>query len=269
MKVHPLGRRRSPMASLDRTLASRHECKYFVSPDALPALRAMSRPFVRPDEYTKRAIRHRYTLSSLYLDGPDLPLFRGTVEGHRNRFKLRLRTYSDDPGSPVFAEMKKRVDRIVRKLRVKIDRELAGRIARGEAPLTNADPKVSEFLAAMRDIDARPMLRVRYDREAYESSAHDPVRMTFDSALCFAAPDPDAPFRIGGEGWRQTPLSGTILELKFTDRCPSWMTRIVDELQLCRESIPKYVLSLERAKHLGGLGGPKLIDAPSSRARLA
>jgi len=38
------------MPSLDRTLASRHECKYFVAPEVLPALRAMARPFVRPDE---------------------------------------------------------------------------------------------------------------------------------------------------------------------------------------------------------------------------
>lgn len=239
------------MASLDRTLASRHECKYFVAPDVLPALRAMARPFVRPDEYTRRGPSRRYALSSLYLDGPDLPLFRGTIEGHRNRFKLRMRVYSDDPESPVYCEMKKRVDRIVRKLRVRTDRDLAERIARGNASLALPDPKLAEFVGAIRTVGAGPMLRVRYEREAYESNAHDPVRMTFDSALMFALPDPAAPFRLGGEGWHATPLPGTILELKFTDRCPSWMTRIVDELQLCRESIPKYVLCLEHAARLG------------------
>jgi hypothetical protein len=251
------------MASLDRTLASRHECKYFVPPDALPALRAMARPFVRPDEYTLRSGRMRYTLASLYLDGPDLPLYRGTVEGHRNRYKLRIRSYSDDPSAPVYCELKGRVDRIVRKLRVSVERSLAQRIAQDRAPLVLGDPKLGAFLGAQRDVAAGPMLRVRYEREAYESSAHDPVRMTIDSALSFAFPDPDAPFRIGGEGWHPTPLPGTIVELKFIDRCPSWMTRIVDELQLCRESIPKYVLSLERALQLG-LARPALRRAMRS-----
>jgi hypothetical protein len=248
------------LTSLDRTLASRHECKYFVAPDALPMLRALSRPFVRPDEYTQRAPTRRYRLASLYLDGPDLPLYRGTFEGHRNRFKVRIRSYGDEPEAPVFCEVKRRVDRIVRKLRVSTDRGLAQRVARAAqgaaVPLAAGNPKLAEFIATARSAGAGPLLRVRYEREAYESNAHDPVRMTFDTNLCFAGPGEGDLFRLGGTGWTPVPLPGAIVEMKFTDRCPSWMTRIIDELHLCRESIPKYVLCVEEADKLGLLQRP-------------
>jgi len=188
------------------------------------------------------------------LDGPELPLFRGTVEGHRNRFKLRMRSYSDDPKAPIFCEVKRRVDRIVRKVRVRVERALAEQVVQGEVPLTLADPRLAEFVEAQHSTGALPLVRVRYEREAYESSAQDPVRMTFDSALSYAPFDPAAPFRLHDGAYQATPLPATIVELKFTDRCPSWMTRIVDELQLCRESIPKYVLCVQHGLRRGSLG---------------
>ena len=165
-----------------------------------------------------------------------------------------MRSYSDDPSAPVFCEVKRRVDRIVRKLRVRVERSLAEEIARGEVPLTLGDPKLAEFVEAQRMTDAVPLVRVRYEREAYESNAQDPVRMTFDSALSHAPCDAAAPVELHGPGYQATPLPGTIVELKFTDRCPSWMTRIVDELQLCRESIPKYVLCVQHGVRRGTLG---------------
>ena len=238
----------------DRTLTSRHECKYFVPAGTLPALRALSRPFVQLDEFARRAPTRRYTLSSLYLDGPTLPLYRQTIEGHRNRFKLRIRSYSDDPAAPVYCEVKKRAERVVLKVRVPLERRVAEELLSGRPRVAASDPRVAEFLASSSNVEAVPSLRVRYEREAYESKALDPVRLTIDTAVSFARFDPAAPLSLSGAGWSPTPVEGAIVEIKFVDRCPSWVTRIVDELQLWRESIPKYVLSVDAALSKGWKG---------------
>ena len=86
------------MSQNDRTLTSRYEWKYFVPASLLPSIRAMSRPFVRPDRFARTQPGNRYPIVSLYLDGDGYELYRTTVEGHLNRFKLRVRAYDDDPG---------------------------------------------------------------------------------------------------------------------------------------------------------------------------
>jgi hypothetical protein len=48
----------------------------------------------------------------------------------------------------------------------------------------------------------------------------------------------------------ETPVEGVILEIKFTDRFPSWASDIAEMFQLRQSSVPKYVMSLDRA--LGG-----------------
>lgn len=239
--------------SSDRTLTSRYEWKYFVPHSLLPAIRAMARPFVRPDEHARRWPGYRYPVMSLYLDGEGLELYRTTVEGHLNRFKLRVRAYDEDPESPVFLEIKKRSNVVVRKTRAQIARRAALGLLGGEHEAHQATSGEAEFVTRMREVHARPTVRVRYMREAYESRVGDPVRLTFDTDvqhcvtrgadLGFGAP----------EDWTTTPTEGAIVELKFSDRCPGWATAIIDRLEMVRESIPKYVLSLDRALERGSL----------------
>lgn len=250
--------------SSDRTLLSRYECKYFVAPDLVPKIRMMARPFMRPDPFSRRSPGLRYRVSSLYLDTPDLALYSTTVRGLRNRFKLRIRSYSDDQASPIFCEVKRRADRVVRKIRVQTPRSYAAAlVANGfrDDSVAMPDGGLGDFIKRCRDVDARPFVHIRYMREAYESNGPDPVRITFDTDLSFLGFDPSAPFRVGGEGWVSTPMEGTIVEIKFTDHCPSWVTSLVDRLQLVRESIPKYVLSVDHARSLNW------VDASEPRIR--
>jgi SPX domain protein involved in polyphosphate accumulation len=111
----------------DGTLRSRFECKYVVEPSELPALREFFSTFMEQDANTSNrplsATGGRaYTVSSLYLDSPRLALYQDTVDGAKNRFKLRLRTYDDAPGSPVFCEVKKRMDGVIYKRRAPVSR---------------------------------------------------------------------------------------------------------------------------------------------------
>ena len=123
---------------VDNTLTSRYECKYFVSEERADQIRREIQPFLTLDPFSAQAEDHRYPVYSLYFDSPGLRLYQDTVEGARNRFKLRLRYYDAEATGPVFAEVKKRNDQIVRK---------ALAIGANDAIRINAEPTSSWFVA--------------------------------------------------------------------------------------------------------------------------
>jgi hypothetical protein len=91
---------------------------------------------------------------------------------------------------------------------------------------------------------ARPVIKIRYVREAYESIGGDPFRLTIDTELMHAiALTPDLTFRDGR--WSTTPVAGVILELKFTERYPSWLADLVRTFGLKQQPVPKYVMSVD------------------------
>ena len=242
------------MTPADNTLFSRHECKYFVPEEHVPGVRAMIRPFTRPDRFAARSPGNRYRLSSLYLDNPALALLVSTEEGHKNRFKLRVRAYDDDPASMVFLEVKRRVGDVVLKTRAPMDRRRAANLLRAGAGADpqGLDPDAAEFLRLVREMGAQPVIHVRYEREAYEARGHAPVRITFDRMLSRAMPDGWEP-RLRGDDYRRTPTNGVILEVKFTDDAPSWVDELVSRAELMRVSIPKYALCVHAAEAQGQL----------------
>ncbi|MFT7680242.1 MAG: SPX domain protein involved in polyphosphate accumulation [Planctomycetota bacterium] len=252
MTLRPLQGPCNPMTPADNTLFSRHECKYYVAEEHVPAVRAMIRPFTRPDRFAARSPRNSYALSSLYLDNPDLALLVSTEEGHKNRFKLRVRAYDDDPASMVFLEIKRRVGDVVLKTRAPMDRRRAGELLRTQAGVDpdGLDPDAAEFLRLVREMGAGPVVHVRYEREAYEARGRAPVRVTFDRKLSRAITDEWEP-RLQGDDYRRTPTAGVILEVKFTDSAPSWVDELISRAELMRTSIPKYALCIHAAEDRG------------------
>lgn len=231
----------------DGTLLSRYECKYLVTEDMAADIRTFTAPFVQPDPFAARWPDHRYDICSLYLDTHDLRLYRTTVEGHKNRFKLRIRTYSDDPQTPAFLEIKRRVDQVIVKRRARVPRSVVPDIVAGRiASETMHDPDAAEFLNTSMIFQAHPCLRVRYKREAYESRNLDPVRINFDTDLqhCIT---PELDLSHQGPGWDTTPVPGVILEVKFTEVFPSWVRELIDRFELAKQSVAKYVLSINEA----------------------
>lgn len=233
----------------DRTLASRYECKYLIDSEAAQVLRGTIQKFMRPDRFAANRPGYRYTISSLYFDSPTLDLFRGTCEGRLTRYKLRVRTYTDDPASKLFFEIKKRWNQVVLKTRVGVDRALAASILEDGNPVGVVPTSLAEFRMRMNELAAEPVLKVRYDREAYEARTNEPVRVTFDHNIQYAVTrSPEC--SVDGGVWESAPLDGIVVEIKFTNACPTWVTQIIDRLQMMRESIPKYVCSLEEALSL-------------------
>ena len=234
-----------------RPVHSRFECKYMITPRIREDIRTFIKPFMRPDSYAVRHPNYTYPICSLYLDSPDLQAYNQVLAGEKNRFKLRVRSYSDNPEEPVFFEIKKRMNQTLHKRRAALDRDAAREMLVAEFPRLPARmadgrmPDLDEFISYKQLISARPVLKVKYMREAYESNTGEPVRLTFDTALYHAVTLDGDLSHSEGE-WRETPLGGVILEIKFTDRFPPWAHDMAKWFQLSKGSVPKYVMSVDR-----------------------
>jgi hypothetical protein len=234
----------------DETLLSRVECKYLVSREQQAGIREFIQPFVFPDRFARDHADGRYPVSSLYLDSPNLALYQSTAQGLKNRFKLRIRTYSDAPSDPTFFEVKKRMNGIVYKFREAVSREEAVDLLDRTSLEAPTDTDLSKFISLRELHGAEPLMRVKYMREAYVSQNADPVRITFDDELQGAVTlDPELSHESGD--WITVPMDHTILEVKFTNLYPSWVGKLVQEFQLERTSVPKYVLCVEEANRCG------------------
>lgn len=258
------------MAIIDSTLTSRYELKYILKPDRVEAVESYCRPFVQLDLYSAKT-GDGYTINSLYLDTEDLDCYEATNDGHKTRFKLRIRTYDEFQG-PVFFEIKKRLGRLIRKSRAQVDPQiaadlLAGRFGEIRAKSGRQSQDFNEFLHVSQKDPYYPIVFVRYRRKAYESLGVDPVRITFDTELEYAVAH-DAALSTEGLTWHEIPIPGVVLEIKFTDRCPSWAVELVHFFQLQRRSVSKYGRSVAAALR-ADLKLPATMPGTTTRALLA
>jgi hypothetical protein len=221
---------------------NRHECKYLVDEAVAARVVHAVQPYVRLDPHAARLGERSYPITSLYLDDAHRSLYRETVEGLLRRFKLRVRSYGDDPRTPLFLEIKRRHDRVVQKARCPLPRTLLPDVLAGRTvPVANGgDPQaLAEFQRLMLLRGARPCALVRYQREAWIGREDAEIRVTVDRRLS-VLPTHDAAVRMLDPGYVPVPMRGVVLELKFTDRCPPWMAAAIQAAELHRVSFSKY-----------------------------
>lgn len=235
---------------LSQSLVNRHELKYVISESQAAIIKELIKPHVRLDRYCQVQPGRSYPLSSLYLDSHDLCLFQESLNGCKNRFKLRIRRYSDEPSSPSFFEIKRRMNRVIIKSRAKVNHYSVEELLLFPALLyenENGDgDMLRQFQLYMSRICARPVVQVRYTREAYEGLLDNSIRITFDRKLAYKVSD-RAEVSLNGGGWQYYPMEGVILEIKFTEFYPPWISHIVKCLELCQLSISKYARSIKHA----------------------
>lgn len=234
--------------------ARRFEQKYIVSEPCARAIRDFLQGYLEPDEHARGDSSASYAVCSLYLDTPTLALFRQTRGGLKNRFKLRIRFYDGDPTHPVFLEVKRREAEVICKERAAVTREGARLLLNGGWPgtrhlsLADSDSKdgsALEYFCRLRDeIGARATAFVGYVREAYESPTDNRLRITFDRGVCGTGFDWHHRLEPPRER-TETNMGGVILEIKFTDCFPGWLSEMVQAFNLQRRSVPKYVCCVE------------------------
>ncbi len=241
---------------VDGMLACRYEMKYLVSELDAAAIVRYVRPFLQPDRYSKLQRGGMYPIVSLYLDSPDLQLCRESVSGLKNRFKLRIRSYTDEPDYPRFFEIKRRINRVILKSRARVmDRDLPILLKGRSLPpqgYSTDEAVLSQFQLYVASVHAGPIVLIRYMRQAFESTSENRVRVTFDRDLYYRVSDEPC-VRLAGSGWQHNALTTghTILEIKFTGSYPGWLTRLVRDFDLEARSISKYATSVEQACRFG------------------
>jgi len=239
-----------PGKLFDRTLRCRYEMKYLISESKAEAIAQFIKPYLHLDRYCKLQRSGDYPVASLYLDSDDLHLCGESLRGHKNRVKLRIRSYTDETDYPRFVEIKRRMNSVIIKGRARImDRDLPTLLAGLTLPPQNYTvdmETINQFQLYLNSIKAKPVVLTRYIRRAYEGDSENRVRVTFDRQLAYNITSlPEV--RHGGGGWRRHPytLAGVILEIKFTDRYPLWLSQMVKYFDLRQRSISKYATSIK------------------------
>ena len=238
------------MAYQHRMQRNRFEYKYLIDERCAHNVRNFARSYLVHDEYARSEMKWAYPTHSVYLDGPGLPLYHATVQGHKNRYKLRVRYYTESEHEPVFFEIKRRVNDVILKDRALVKRDRALRILAGECPRITDLVKRGDLDAwsalrrfcDMRDnLSAMPRVYVSYVREAWVKVDDDNVRLTFDRDLCGGKYD--GSLSVKRHVFPPPLLDGhpCVLELKFTDRFPHWFREMAAALNLERRNNPKYV----------------------------
>lgn len=241
----------------DRLQPNRFEFKYIVDEVCAAAVRDFVTHFLVPDPYADPEQGNSYPLSSLYLDTPDLTLYRQTVAGKKNRFKLRIRFYDDDDSSPALLELKRRVTQVVLKERAIVTRDGVRQFLEGIGPdqswlmRSDGDARsrgaLMEFCRLRDRLGCDATIYVSYRREAYVSPENNTIRVTFDRQLLGSPYQERAGLSFPTEGVRPDVGNGemVILELKFTDRFPEWMHELTQLFSLQRVSVPKYIRCID------------------------
>src|ERR1043165_440505 len=118
----------------DRMQQQRFELKYLIHEEDALRVRDFVRCHLDMDEYSVGKPNYSYPVHSLYLDSDDLKIYWATINGDKNRYKLRLRYYSTNPDAPVFFEIKRRMNNCILKKRGGVRQEYVQHLLKGHLP---------------------------------------------------------------------------------------------------------------------------------------
>jgi len=241
------------MPNLSHTIRrfNRFELKYLITLREAERFKDALRAYLLPDDHGDGS----YALNSLYYDSPDLRFFWEKMDGIKFRRKLRIRHYdngepiTDD--TPVFLEIKQRLDRVTQKRRAVLAYRDALRFCNlREHP--DCDPQdapvIEEVEAMLWQYNLQPTSFVRYQRQALIGTDYDiGLRVTFDTALAY---------RTNGlnlhedySGLPMFPADQVVMEIKVNERIPYWLTELVAIHNLQMVRVSKYCRSIELAQN--------------------
>jgi hypothetical protein len=242
----------------------RHEAKYIVRADQLPAIRDFIRPFCVADDNAEGGLPE-YLVTTLQLDTPDLALYRAKETELLNRFKLRVRTYGTDGECPFFLEIKRKVKGVIVKSRATIPRErwTPEIILKPETriPFRSELEEMNylNFVRVVREVGAQPVVLIRYTRESYMGKNDQYSRLTFDRKLCYRPTREWDLLPENGNWWSMDsetafgrPFPGVILELKTFSDAPRWMVDLTERFDLVRVGFCKYFAAVRLEKLFTG-----------------
>ena len=211
----------------------RYELKYLLSGPQTDFLVKSLEGHMKLDQYGRTSI------ASLYYDTPSYQLIRTSIEKPPFKEKIRLRSYGlATRESPVYLELKRKAYGIVYKRRVQSTIPLVEKFFAGSGDIC-AGGQINREITYFRDYYQTlvPACLIIYDREAFFEPGGD-LRLTLDHCPRYRVDHLDLTTSMDGLPLR--PPGHTILEVKVQEAMPLWLTRILDEGQIYKNSFSKY-----------------------------
>jgi SPX domain protein involved in polyphosphate accumulation len=236
---------------------NRYEFKYVMPIDLATAFVDEVRGHLEPDPHA--GADGLYRISSTYYDSASLDCYWEKIEGQRVRRKLRIRRYMDDPSDSALIEIKQRVDRTVQKRREPMRIEEIFSILPGPDDLhgiCDGGPEVAGVLGeAMYLVQAyrmRPKVMISYHRRPFQGIQDDGLRLTIDSKLSCRSHNLDWAAPEDNQDVLFMPPELSVVEVKFNERVPLWLTRHVSRFECEMRRLSKYTAGVDRLWHVAG-----------------
>lgn len=227
---------------------NRYEIKYLVDQALVAELRHELAARLDLDRY---ATSGGYGVWSVYYDTPQLRFYWEKIEGLRFRRKLRLRHYGDrftvDDNTPVFVEIKQRVNRVTQKRRIQVPYRQARQLCDQRQLIEHGESEngfVAEVLGLVSGLDLRAVAMTGYQREAFIGRDADVgLRVTLDHRVRGR----DRDLHLGADAQNRfiIPPRLAVLEVKANERVPYWLTDLTAKRNLSVARVSKYCQSIE------------------------
>jgi len=232
---------------------SRYEFKYILKKNLSDKIENESKYFMHYDSHTNKDLENRYLVRSLYFDNKSSSNFFEKVDGMKMRRKYRLRTYSEifDKNVPIFLEMKGRNNERTYKKRTMIKHEHLNFFFDQSKYISllniysDNNMVIKNFVFDSIRKKIFPRVLIDYKRRPYINKFGLYFRLTFDSNIL--ASKTQNLFTSDNFSSRIECRAGyTILEVKFERSIPPWFHRIIQNYDLRRLSISKFVIGMEQ-----------------------
>ena len=215
------------------TVMKRYEMKFILNKAQLIAFKNALDGHMVVDEYGKTSI------ASIYYDTPNYQLIRTSLEKPAYKEKIRLRGYgllNEDDDS--FLELKRKVEGVVYKRRIKIKEENAINFLKGKTNHLESSNQIAKELVYFRNYYQKlePKIMVIYDRTSYKELDGD-IRLTIDECPRYRTYDLNLHTSMDGE--LLLPSGNAILEIKVQQDMPLWLVNILSENKIYKSSFSK------------------------------
>jgi len=225
-------------------------------------------PWQEAEKFKQQIIEHtikdphtgksgHYQINSLYYDSCDYKCFWEKVEGLKIRRKVRVRAYAENKNTDdVFLEIKQRTNRTIQKRRIFCSKEfilplLCGvkEDSWGETIKKNQVLNEVKFLYHWYHLE--PKAVISYQREAFQGMYNDRLRITFDTNLRYRMHfNLDPTFPAEQDLYLIHPEL-VVLEIKFNEKIPIWLTRMIQFCDFQTNRISKYCESISKGVYQG------------------
>lgn len=231
-----------------KTKFQRIETKFVLTEAQYQALLPVLNQYMKPNDYAHS------TIANLYYDTPTYQMIRWSIDKPDYKEKIRVRSYQAIPqaDSQVFAEVKKKFQKVVYKRRIDTDLQAAQAFFLGDDQALQDSQVKNELLYMQRQYgNLQPMMYIYYDRYSLEGLDDESVRITFDSNLIYR--DYDLDMRLGVYGQDLLPRGYRLMEVKIAGAYPLWLSHILSELAIHKSSFSKYGAAYKLVRKQGGI----------------